>query len=236
MPPGFQYHPDILTRFPVVCGGVILLQDFTNCPSPFALLETYLAEQSRVAAQIGEKPLSEIPALAAWRGAFRQFGVDPTKYRSAAESLLRRLTKKGDIPSINSLVDLCNLISIRWGLPVAAFDLHQLAGPITVHFASGSETFTPHDTSESEQPSRGEVIFSDPSNLVLARRWCWKQSVKSAVDLETTDAIITIEAQHPAGKTDIHAALNLLKELLEKFLAGNIQSGMIDTENPSFIG
>ncbi len=234
MSPGFQYHPDLLARFPAVCGGVILLQDFVNCPSPSALLETYLAEQSRVAAQIGEKPLSEIPALAAWRGAFRQFGVDPTKYRSAAESLLRRLTKKGDIPSINTLVDLCNLVSIRWALPVAAFDLRQLAGPITVHFARGSETFTAHDAPEPEQPAPGEVIFSDPADLVAARRWCWKQSAESVVDLDTTAALITIEAQHPAGAADVQAALDTLTELLGKYLAGNIQRGVIDKENPSF--
>ena len=35
----------------------------------------------------------------------RGFGVDPTQHRTAAEALLRRLTKKGDIPSINMIKD-----------------------------------------------------------------------------------------------------------------------------------
>ena len=39
--------------------------------------------------------------------------------RSAAEALLRRLTKQGSIPSINTLVDIGNLVSIRYALPVA---------------------------------------------------------------------------------------------------------------------
>ena len=73
-------------------------------------------------ARIGETPLSELPTLAAWRRAFRAFGVDPTAYRSAAEALLRRLTKQGSIPSINALVDIGNLVAIRYGLPVAMFD------------------------------------------------------------------------------------------------------------------
>jgi DNA/RNA-binding domain of Phe-tRNA-synthetase-like protein len=59
----------------------------------------YRAEQQAVIARIGSRPLSEIESLAAWRSAFRAFGVEPTQYRSAAEALLRRLTKKGDIPA-----------------------------------------------------------------------------------------------------------------------------------------
>ena len=49
-----------------------------------------------------------------------------------ALALLRRLTKKGDIPSINAVVDICNLVSIRYALPVAAFDLAAITGGVTV--------------------------------------------------------------------------------------------------------
>ena len=44
---------------------------------------------------IGGQPLGTVPSLAAWRRAFTAFGVEPTRYRSAAEALLRRLTKHG---------------------------------------------------------------------------------------------------------------------------------------------
>ena len=78
--------------------------------------------------RIGETPLSQIPSLAAWRSVFRGFGLDPTQYRGAAEALLRRLTKKGEIPSVNTLVDIGNLVSIRYALPVALFDLRATTG------------------------------------------------------------------------------------------------------------
>ena len=66
----------------------------------------------------------------------------PTQYRSAIEALLRRLTKKGDIPSISTLVDIGNLVSIRRRLPVAFFDRAEIAGTTIVRFADGSELFT----------------------------------------------------------------------------------------------
>src|SRR5437764_5114948 len=138
----FQYDTSILTRYPAVVGGVILAQGMTNGPTPKDLQATFIDEQQVTLQRIGTTPLSQIPSLAAWRTVFRSFGVDPTQYRSAAEALLRRLTKKGDIPSINLLVDLGNLVSIRYALPVAVFDTHALQGTVTVHFAGGTERYT----------------------------------------------------------------------------------------------
>ncbi len=232
---GFEYHPDILAHFPHICGGVILLRGFANGPTPSGLLEAYLGEQHAVIEKIGAQPLSEIVSLAGWRAAFRQFGVDPTKYRSAAESLLRRLTKKGDIPSINALVDLCNLISIRYALPVAAFDLRQVNGLITVQFAAGDETFIAHDSPEPEHPETGEVVFVDEAGLVVARRWCWKQSAESTVSLDTRDVIITTEAQHQEGEGEIQAALDELAKSLEKYMPGNFSQAILNSKRPALI-
>src|SRR5260370_745340 len=122
----FQYHPDILTRYPQIVGGAILARNVTNGPTPARLQALYQAEQQRVLQRIGSTPLSQVESLAAWRRALRGFGVDPTQYRSASEALLRRLTKKGNIPSINLLVDLGNLVSIRYVLPVAEVERRGL--------------------------------------------------------------------------------------------------------------
>ena len=131
----FRYDKEILVRYPTTIGGVILAQGITNEPTSESLKAMYQAEQQAVIQRIGSTPLSQIASLSAWRSVFRSFGIDPTQYRSAAEALLRRLTKKGDIPSINTLVDIGNLVSIRYALPVAVFDTQTLQGAVTVHFA-----------------------------------------------------------------------------------------------------
>ncbi len=227
----FQYHPDILARYPAVVGGVILAQGMTNGPTPTSLQAMYQAEQQATLQRIGNTPLSQITSLAAWRNAMRGFGVDPTQYRSAAEALLRRLTKKGDIPSINLLVDLGNLVSIRYALPVAVFDTRALQGTITVHFADGSERYTTLGENEVEHPEPGEVVFSDETKLVIARRWCWRQSEDSAANAETRNAIITVEAHHAEGHQDVEAALNDLLEFLRKYAGGNYIPGILDAQH-----
>ncbi len=232
----FQYQEDIFTRYPSIVGGVILVHHLLNGSSPVGLQEAYREEQQKTVQRLGETPLSKIESLAAWRAAFRGFGVDPTQYRSAAEALLRRLTKKGDIPSINTLVDIGNLVSIRYALPVAVFDTQALEGAITVHFADGTERFTTLKQSEVEHPEVGEVVFSDATKLVVARRWCWRQSEPSAAGAETSSAIITVEAHHERGRHDIAAALNDLIILLKEYAGateGAYLAGMLDANNPA---
>jgi DNA/RNA-binding domain of Phe-tRNA-synthetase-like protein len=227
----FQYHPEILSQYPQVVGGVILARSLHNGPTPEALKAAYFAEQEATLARIGDKPLSEQESLGAWRAAFRQFGVNPTKYRSAVEALLRRLTKKGDIPSINTLVDACNLISIRYQLPVAAFDARQITGPITVRVSDGTESFTPLGAPEVGHPDIGEVIFADEVGLVVARRWCWRQSIESAASADTTDVIFTIESQHAAGRADVEAALSDLDELIVEYAGADQRaSGVLSVD------
>lgn len=228
----FAYHADVLARFPAITGGVILARGLRNDPTPAALQTAYAAEQQAVLAQLGNTPLSEVPSLAAWRGAFRAFGVEPTQYRSAAEALLRRLTKKGDIPGINTLVDLGNLVSIRYALPVAVFDTRQLAGAVTVQFATGTEHFLPLGETTPEHPEPGEVIFADPTQRVIARRWCWRQSDDSAARASTTDAIITVEAHHAGSRAEIDAALADLLRLLETYAGGEYISAVLGAGRP----
>ena len=91
----FHYGSDIVERFPDVVGGVLLATGLVGGPTPPELAEAFASEQRSVLARLGDTPLSEVSSLAAWRRAFRGFGVDPTAYRSAAEALLRRLTKRG---------------------------------------------------------------------------------------------------------------------------------------------
>ncbi len=220
MPPAFRYDAELLARFPTIRGGAILAGGLANGSTPPGLAAAFAAEQQAVRARLAGTPLSEVPSLAAWRAAFRGFGVDPTKYRSAAESLLRRLTKKGDVPSINTLVDLGNLVAIRHGLPVAVFDRAGVAGGLTVRFAAGAEPFADLGSDDTGHPEPGEVVFVDEAGVVAARRWCWRQSRQSAAGPATTEVLITVEGHHESAEADVSAAVADLRDLLDQHVPG----------------
>jgi len=231
----FGYDHQILERFPTVVGGVIHATGVVNRAAPAELTAAYRAEQAAVRERIGDTPLSELPTLAAWRGVFRAFGVNPTKYRSAAEALLRRLTKQGDIPSINVLVDLANLVSIRYALPVAVFDQRGVVGGTTVRLAHGGEPWADLGSSETEHPEAGEVIFADDDEQVSARRWCWRQSRASAAREDTTEILVTVEGHHAAAPDDVDQALRDLEALLGAYAApATVTFDILDLGNPAF--
>jgi DNA/RNA-binding domain of Phe-tRNA-synthetase-like protein len=231
----FRYDPAIIERYPSIVGGVLHATTVINGPTPDGLLAAYGAEQTAVLRRLGETPLSEVPSLAAWRRALRGFGVDPTAYRSAAEALLRRLTKQGSIPSIGTLVDVGNLVSIRHALPVAVFDLGSISGGLTVRFATGDETFTDLGSGTVEAPDPGEVIFVDHAGHVAARRWCWRQSAESASGESTTAVLVTVEGHHAEARREVSAAIADLGELLETYGGTTVErTGIVDAAAPSF--
>jgi len=231
----FRYEPTILERFPGLVGGVIHATGVRNGPAPMSLANEFAATQAEIRMRIGATPLSELPAIAAWRRVFRAFGVDPTQYRSAAEGLLRRLTKQGEVPSISTLVDLANLVSIRYALPVAVFDRRMISGGTVVRFANGDERWTDLGSSTTERPAPGEVIFVDEADVVVARRWCWRQSAASAASNDTTEILVTVEGHHEAAPHEVRRALDDLDALIRAHAgAETIRRAILTVDDPVF--
>lgn len=231
--PLFHYDADLLAAYPTIQAGLLFAPSVRNGPTPPALLARYQEEQVAVRARLPES-LADLPSLAAWRSAFRRFGVNPTQIRCAAEALLRRLAKAGDIPSINTLVDIGNLVSIRYGLPVAVFDWRAVTGGVTVRFATGNERFTELGSHEIVHPELGEVIFSEETGMVLARRWCWRQSAESAAQPDTTTVLVAIEAHHASGQADVANALADLSLLITEYASDQLVTAHLDAHHPSF--
>ena len=210
----FAYDAAVGGAFPTIGAAVVQAAGLANGPSSPGLRNTYRAEQQAALERLSATPIADIPSIAAWRRAFAQFGAKPTQYRSAPEALLRRLDKHGDIPSISTLVDIGNLLSIRYALPVAVLDRAKVAGSITVRFATGAERFEDLGSSESVHPESGEVIFVDADGVVSARRWCWRQSARTATGPDTTDALFVVEGHHESAATDLTRAAADLTTLL----------------------
>ena len=231
----FRYDSDLLKRFPTTVGGLVHARRVVNGPSPPALAAAYRAEQERTLERLGGQSPGTLPSIAAWRRVFTAFGVEPTRYRNAAEALLRRLTKHGDIPSVSLLVDAGNLVSIRYGLPVAVLDRAGVAGTITVRFARGGEEFMDLGATAVEHPEPGEVIFADEANVVHARRWCWRQSALSATRPATNEILIAVEGHHETAAEEVESALDDLGSLLsEHASAGGLERAVLTADDPAF--
>ncbi len=88
----------------------------------------------------GKAP-AEIPGLAPARELYRAFGIDPTRTRPSSEALLRRVLKGKTLPRISSAVDLCNLLSLEFLLPLGLYDADALRGSVTLRRGEPGEAY-----------------------------------------------------------------------------------------------
>lgn len=97
---------------------------------------------SQVQKTIEGKQWNEIPGVKGSRAAYKAFGRNPGRYRVSSEALLRRVRRGDALYTINSVVDVNNLLSIESGLSVGSYDLDQIHGTITFRKAEKREGYT----------------------------------------------------------------------------------------------
>ena len=79
-------------------------------------------------AELTTETLKQLPGIAATRRVYRACGKDPSRYRPASEALIRRLLQGKPLYQIDTLVDLINLASIKYGYSIGGFDASKFVG------------------------------------------------------------------------------------------------------------
>ncbi|HEY7040659.1 MAG TPA: phenylalanine--tRNA ligase beta subunit-related protein [Methylomirabilota bacterium] len=202
----FGHAPSIWAQFPQLVPAVLAVGGI----HPRAEVETLLAPwHARARERLARGSESELAEVSAWRRAYTQMGLKPTQYRSAAEALLRRFRREGDLPRLHPLVDLGNALSLAFALPVAVFDLAGVDAFLEVRHAAGHEEHVGFG-GETERVEPGEVIFADAAGHAHARRWTFRQSRRSTVTADTREVLIVAEGLHPTAATDVPALIDAL--------------------------
>lgn len=161
-------------------------------------------------------------------------GLEPTQYRCAAESLLRRFRKERALPRFHPLVDLCNAVSAAFAIPVAVFDVARIAGHLEVRRATGDETYTAF-SGETERPEAREVIFADGDRRAHARRWTNRQSAHSAVRAETATVMIVAEALHGSAAADVARLTTVLADEIARAWTVSPRVALLSRSSPRFV-
>jgi DNA/RNA-binding domain of Phe-tRNA-synthetase-like protein len=226
----FQHSSEIWRDFPELVPGVLFAEGITTDVSVDHRLTKFTAvAQSRLAAASE----GELPEIQAWRRAFSTMGLKPTQYRCASEALLRRFRRERSLPRVHPLIDVCNAISLASAIPVAVFDLSELAAYLEVRYAVGDEVHLTF-SGEIEHPDAGEVIFADADGRAHARRWTNRQSRSSAVRETTTAVLIVAEALHSSAGTAVPSLTDALAEELAALWSVTPTSTILSESSPRF--
>ena len=136
------------------------------------------------------RTLEEIKVL---HDILRSVGVNPRRIQPSNQRLLEMACKKGVLPSINSLVDTYNLISIQTRASMGAHDLGSLSLPVSLTKTTGEESFVPLGMTEEHPVPAGEFGYVDADNRMICRLDV-RQANFSKVTASSRDVLLIIEA------------------------------------------
>lgn len=88
-----------------------------------------------------DESIKQMPPIHATREAYKKFGKAPSRYRPAAEALLRRIVKGEELYKINTLADLVNLASIYTGYSIGGFDFDKIQGDLVLGIGRAGEPY-----------------------------------------------------------------------------------------------
>jgi DNA/RNA-binding domain of Phe-tRNA-synthetase-like protein len=228
----YSISPEIFERFPGFARGVVLAFDVRNDASSKKLVQMLRDAEEQVRQETTIEYIAEHPRIKSWRDAYKAFGAKPSEYRSSVEAMARRALRNDELPSINALVDIGNIVSLQHLLPVGGHSLDELTQNITLRFASGEEEFIPFGSSEMEHPLPGEVVFVE-GNTVLTRRWTWRQANHTLTLPETRSIEINIDRLPPVEVEEVHAIASQVMGLVNEFCGGRTRYEMLSASHPS---
>lgn len=78
--------------------------------------------------ELTTESLKEMESIQATRRIYKLCGKDPSRYRPSGEALVRRVLQGKKLYHIDTLVDLINLASMRYGYSIGAFDAAKFSG------------------------------------------------------------------------------------------------------------
>ena len=177
---------EIAERFPDFRVALVVAEDLRiGAARSAALAAEIAAAEEACRKRWGGTELSAIPGVAAWRAAYKGFGIKRTSYRSSVERLIKRVLAGGALPEVNALVDLYNAVSLASGLCLGCDDLDATEGDLAFRFSRPDDTFIDMGAEAGEDPNDppkdGEVVYADARH-VLCRRWNWRQDARTPLE------------------------------------------------------
>lgn len=168
-----------------------------------------LAEQLKIKY---ETPSSALTELKPARDLYRTFGMEPTRIRPSSEALLRRVIKNKKLYQINSIVDVSNLASLSFLLPVGLYDVDKIEGPVVIRLGEKNQEYEGirKDFVHVENRltlSDNSGPFGNPSS----------DSFRTSVDMNTTHVLVIVFAPDYYPQNQLNEHCEYLRRLMLNF-------------------
>ena len=151
-----------------------------------------------------------------------QVGVRRRKNPPASETLIKLLQKRNDLPSINKLVDIYNIISTHTKLALGAHDIDKIDGNVTLRIQDGTERFIPLGSNEPQPVKAGEYSYIDDSSEIICHLEI-RQVNKTLVDENSKNIYFIIQGNEVTPSSLLDETAQKLIDRVTQFCGGQGQ-------------
>ena len=210
-----QLDEGLRSRIAGVTFGMVTIQGVTVSERNERLWSHIEALARRLSSEYTLARLAENPHIAAVRGLQKSFGFDPTRYRPSSEALLRRVLKGQGLHQVNSAVDVNNLCSLEWLLPMCIYDLRNVKGQPRVRIGQPGEEYP--GIGRQMFQAENKVIIADDSGIMGSTV---SDSERTKVTTTTTDILLAIYAPSALAPRQIEHYAALAGQRMVEFNGG----------------
>lgn len=165
---------------------------------------------------LSTETLKAISGIEATRRVYRACGKDSSRYRPAAEALIRRQLKGKDLYQIDTLVDLVNLASIRYGYSIGGFDADKFEGD-TLTLGVGREGEPYEGIGRGMINIAGLPVYRDAVGGVGTPT---SDNERTKISLSTTHLVVLING-YDGDESQVVANAQYIQELVRKYAASD---------------
>ena len=210
--PKLSLQPEIAENFPGLKLGCLVSEVLVQEPEA-DLLQSMQSEIEALSTQLDAEKIREMPAVKSLKQAYKKLGKDPNRYRPAAESLLRRVSKGKGLYHVNNVVDCLNLGSVKTGFSICGYDLSKISGDVTLGKGKPAEPY--------QGIGRGELnienlpVFRDSNGAFGTPT---SDSSRTLID-EKTKRVLMIVPSFDGDGDGLEETMAMLSELLSKYVS-----------------
>ena len=193
-----------------------------NSESLDELWEEMKAEMQQTSLHYKLEEINKRTEIQATRQIYKRLGKDPNRYRPSAEALCRRIVRGIPIYRLNTLVDIINIVSIRSGYSIGAFDKKLISGDLILDAGKSSDIFDA--IGRGLLNIEGLPVYRDSVGGIGTPT---SDNERTKITENTTELLIIINAY--SGITGLNNAMTHCLELLEKYAeATNFSTAIVD--------
>ena len=143
--------------------------------------------------------------------------MDPTKTRPSSEALLRRVLQGKGLPEVNAIVDVCNLCSLEFQLPLGLYDREQLRGPVRVRVGRDGEGYV--GIRKQRVNLTGRLLLSDDDGAFGAPT---SDSLRTSVTPRTRGLVVVVFCPRERAGASLSTTLERIADLLTRYCGAHI--------------